>query len=157
MRLASAGGPGLSPHTKRRVPDNFCAQIGELRPMRPTLKEIKKYRTLIESEWQDEDGYWIALIPGYMDGTNPWCHTIQSTPWKPLTILLCLPRPAIALSSNQFRFVPYARGSTKDKGQEVETSSASCGSSRNFCLAVEHDSSLADECLFSGWPCQAPC
>jgi len=45
--------------------------------MRPTLKEIKKYRALIESEWQDEDGYWIALIPGYMDGTNPWCHTIH--------------------------------------------------------------------------------
>lgn len=37
----------------------------------------QKYRQLIQEEWQDSDGYWIALAPGYMDGTNPWCHQIH--------------------------------------------------------------------------------
>ncbi len=36
-----------------------------------------KLRSLIAEEWQDEDGYWIALAPGYMDVYNSWCHTIH--------------------------------------------------------------------------------
>jgi hypothetical protein len=39
----------------------------------------QKYRALIQSEYRDEDGYWIALVPGYMDGTNPHCHEIHET------------------------------------------------------------------------------
>jgi hypothetical protein len=36
-----------------------------------------KYKHLIQSEWQDEDGYWIALKSGYQDSGNPTCHTIH--------------------------------------------------------------------------------
>jgi hypothetical protein len=38
----------------------------------------EKYRKLIASEYADSDGYWIALVPGYMDGTNPQCHEIHA-------------------------------------------------------------------------------
>lgn len=36
-----------------------------------------KYKVLIQSEWHDDDGYWIALIPGYMNGCDPHCHQIH--------------------------------------------------------------------------------
>ena len=31
----------------------------------------------IEEEWEDSDGYWIALTPGWCSGFDPQCHTIH--------------------------------------------------------------------------------
>ena len=36
----------------------------------------RKARPIAE-EWMDDDGYWIVLAPGLMDGANPHCHTIH--------------------------------------------------------------------------------
>jgi hypothetical protein len=37
----------------------------------------EKYRSLIKHQYEDEDGYWIELIDGYMNGCDPWCHGIH--------------------------------------------------------------------------------
>lgn len=53
----------------------------------------KKYRDLIASEYQDSDGYWLALTPGYMDGTNPQCHEIHTDTQNEAYDILRLARP----------------------------------------------------------------
>jgi hypothetical protein len=35
------------------------------------------FKQVIEEEWADSDGYWIALKPGFMDNSNPHYHTIR--------------------------------------------------------------------------------
>jgi hypothetical protein len=38
---------------------------------------MSDYKLRIETEWADDDGYWIELKSGWQDSFNPTCHTIR--------------------------------------------------------------------------------
>lgn len=43
----------------------------------PSVSAVIAKRHLVKEEWSDSDGYWIALIDGWMNAFDPWCHCIH--------------------------------------------------------------------------------
>jgi len=66
----------------KSTPCLLCGQsvtleVWQQKPLEPRMMKTKKYRSFIAEEWQDDDGYWIALAPGLMNGADPHCHQIH--------------------------------------------------------------------------------